>query len=539
MLTEGDSRFLSSLLTGEVPTWDWKKLNRKATFKMDYKARSLKIQKVLKELLQTFQQSLQDSTKKENGAQALYDTLMTAKGQQKDAAETALAKMEKEMGARGMSAEATQEELDDLNAQVTADTKYISEVQTALAEKKGEWKTRQELRTGELAAISQAITILHSDDARDLMKKSFASQGYSFLQTSLSSLTTKKMLHNELQRIREQSKDPRLAALVKLADKSGSHFTEVIEAIDKMLALLSAEEAEDLAKKEECEKNRADDTREASLLSRSMDDTSDEITKLEARIADLAAEIAEKNKLVEQLTQQLKEATENREQEHKEYLAAKADDEDAATLVASARDVLETFYKESGLVFAQQKATKKQPFTSTAGEAPPAPPGTWETPYGGKVEENEGIVSILTMIHQDILKDIATADSEEAAAVALFEKTEQEIKASITALNAEILSLTGEKGEAETDREDNIAERAGTSGELKAVMARISDTSGYCDYFTINYPVRTSNRQIEIDGLNKAKQILSGAKFTKTDPTRELKPGDALLSVRRIKPVHF
>merc|ERR1719215_252581 len=44
VLTKGDALFLRRLLTGEVPSWDWKSLNRKATFKMDYKARSFKIQ---------------------------------------------------------------------------------------------------------------------------------------------------------------------------------------------------------------------------------------------------------------------------------------------------------------------------------------------------------------------------------------------------------------------------------------------------------------------------------------------------------------
>merc|ERR1712204_142165 len=32
-LSRGDSVYLRRLLTGEVPTWDWKKLNRPATFK--------------------------------------------------------------------------------------------------------------------------------------------------------------------------------------------------------------------------------------------------------------------------------------------------------------------------------------------------------------------------------------------------------------------------------------------------------------------------------------------------------------------------
>jgi len=42
--------------------------------------------------------------------------------------------------------------------------------------------------------------------------------------------------------------------------------------------------------------------------------------------------------------------------------------------------------------------------------------------------------------------------------------------------------------------------------------------------------MRTSNRQIEVDGLNKAMAILQGGTFDAApDPNREIKPGDAFL----------
>merc|ERR1719230_2048798 len=42
-LAKADATFLKRVLLGDVPKVDWKKLNRKATFKMAYKARSFKI----------------------------------------------------------------------------------------------------------------------------------------------------------------------------------------------------------------------------------------------------------------------------------------------------------------------------------------------------------------------------------------------------------------------------------------------------------------------------------------------------------------
>merc|ERR1719502_1605837 len=180
-LEKADATFLTRLLTGDVPTADWKKLNRKATFKMAYKARSFKIQSVLKKLHQTFDLNLKDAKAKEAVAQADYDKLKANKQGMLDAAREALTKMESENGAKGMSRQDAKDELDALTKQVADDKKFIADTEASLATKKKEWKERQALRAGEIAAINKAIYILHNDDARDLMKRSFASQG--FLQT--------------------------------------------------------------------------------------------------------------------------------------------------------------------------------------------------------------------------------------------------------------------------------------------------------------------------------------------------------------------
>jgi hypothetical protein len=64
--------------------------------------------------------------------------------------------------------------------------------------------------------------------------------------------------------------------------------------------------------------------------------------------------------------------------------------------------------------------------------------------------------------------------------------------------------------------------------------AKIQDINPNCEYFEVNYPMRTKNRQVEIDGLTKAKAILLGGVFDEgPDPNREIKPGDAFLQRRK------
>merc|ERR1719487_422803 len=78
-LAKADATFLKRMLLGDVPKVDWKKLNRKATFKMSYKARSFKIQDTLKKMQQTFEMNLSEARDSEQKAQNDYEKLTAAK----------------------------------------------------------------------------------------------------------------------------------------------------------------------------------------------------------------------------------------------------------------------------------------------------------------------------------------------------------------------------------------------------------------------------------------------------------------------------
>jgi len=528
VLSKGDSVFLSRLLTGEVPNVDWKKLNRKATFKSSYKARSGKIQETLAKLLEEFTSNLQEATKKETSAQALFDKLMGTKGDQKSAAQDALERMDSENGAKGMSKMESQEEHDKLQEQVKDDTAYVKQVEASLAEKKEEWKDRQTLRTAELAAISKAVSILRSDDARDTFKKSFKSQNKgAFLQVKEGSMSmSQRGAFEALKQAAASSNDARLAALA-LTLRSGSHFDEVLGAIDKMVGVLKAEEAEDLSKKEDCEADNAENTRKAVTASRSIDEMSDAITVLKGEIKDLKSEIEDKNGRVKEIDTELVDAKKVRDDEHAEYKVSKQEDKEAKELVKSAAAVLTGFYKENDLALVQH--AKKQP-----GSAPMPPPPTWEAPYGGKTGESQGIVAILGMVEDDIAKDIAKADSEEKESLDMYTETKAALTAEKENLNGQITEMTSTMSGKEIDVSDTKGERSTKKGELDSVLQSIADAKSYCEFFTVNYPLRLKNRQIEIDGLNKAKTILKGGAFTApADPDREMKPGDALLQRKR------
>merc|ERR1719161_3125746 len=331
-LSEQDSRLLEQALDGEVPDVDWKKLNRKATFKMKYKARSLKIQEILADMLQTFEDNLADATKKESDTKASFDTLMGSKNSQLSAAQDALSGGEGEGAARTLAADEAQEEVDALTTQVSNDEKYIGQVEASYADKVAEWKERKRLRTEEIASISKAIEILASDDAKDTMGSSFKSQGNFFLQDSQDTgrCSPRRRGSRAIETLRkgaEKRGDVRLSALavsVSLSLASKGHFDAIVGEIDKMISDLRAESDEDLKTKETCEADRMSNTKTAKKTAQAMDDATALINRKKQTIADCTAEIEAIDAKTKETNLQRDEATIARQKENMEFKSSKA-----------------------------------------------------------------------------------------------------------------------------------------------------------------------------------------------------------------------
>jgi hypothetical protein len=531
VLSKGDAMFLRRVLNGDVPKADWKKLNRKATFKKGYEARSGKIQDTLAQLLQTFETNLEEATTKEDEAQAQYDTLHGAKTEQKTKAEEALTSMEAEGGARNMNKAEAQAEVDELEQQVADDTVYIEQITNTLKDKEEEFSARSTLRASELEAISKAVGILHSDDARDLFKKSYNSQGYSFVELHHKKSRRHHTKKGEKRGLaaahtlhRAAKHDARLRALAaRVAAVSTGHFDEVLVKIDEMVAMLQEEEHTELEQKEMCEHDRNADTRNVIVASRTADELTDEKTRLEAEIVEVVAEIKDKDAQIVVIDEELADAKKIREDEAAAYASTHADDTAAVGLVEKAHEVLGKFYANNAFV----QSAKKQP--SAAGAAPPPPPSTWDMGAGQtKQGESTSILAILEMIKGDIEKDISKATAAEDDAIAAYDAMKTDLENQIADLEALITSLEEAKADKETDIQSIQEEHTAQVEEVKTSMEKIAAYQGGCDFILVNHPMRTENRHIEIDGLNKAKAILKGAAFSApADPNREIKPGDA------------
>merc|ERR1719201_3219765 len=172
------------------------------------------------------------------------------------------------------------------------------------------------------------------------------------------------------------SKDVRIAAIVaalqpkipegdEITDEvAADPFKEVIKMIDDIIAELETEEGDDLKTKEQCEKERMENTQEAKKVAKEIDTNVETIDRLTAQIEAANKTIQAIAVEIQELGIEIRDAGDNRAKENKEYMAAESEDMAAVELIENAKGVLEKFYQESGLMLAQVRRVKQEPFVA-------------------------------------------------------------------------------------------------------------------------------------------------------------------------------
>merc|ERR1719478_1784739 len=118
------------------------------------------------------------------------------------------------------------------------------------------------------------------------------------------------------------------------------------------------------------------------------------------------------------------------------------------------------------------------------------------------------------MIKEDIQKDIAKAEAEEADAQTAFEKFEADTQASVAKLEGTKSDLESSIAADEESITAEKTERGTNQDTLDSTMQFLKELAPGCDFIAVNFETRLKNRQIEMDGLNQAKAVLQGASFS-------------------------
>merc|ERR1719158_2076549 len=151
----------------------------------------------------------------------------------------------------------------------------------------------------------------------------------------------------------------------KLKHKSAGGFAEVVKMIDDMVVLLGKQGEEDEKAKEFCEDefDKAEDEEKAAKTKQAqMDATLAEKTD---EISQLMEEISTLSKGIEELDHAVAEATEQRKEEHADYIEAMQMNEAAVGLVGKAKKRLQKFYNPSMALIQTPASSSSSSFIQT------------------------------------------------------------------------------------------------------------------------------------------------------------------------------
>jgi len=475
-------------------------IGKKPTFKQEYKPQSGQIFGILKEMKATFENDLSASQKEEIQAAEAYESLKVAKEEEIKAGQASLEEKQQQLAKADETKVQAEEEKADTESSLTADQKFLMDLKEKCSLTDEEWKQRQKTRNEEIAAVSEAIAILMSDDSRDLFSRTF-NAGAALVQIHRNTVvhgTSNQRARAAalLMQVATKTQSPKLAVLATAAQLDS--FTRVKKAIDDMVAQLLKEKDLEIKHRDNCIANLNTNELTTEKEAHAKANLEQKVEGLKKTVATLASAIEVLKSEIAELELQKKRAKEDRERQHKEFMLTIGDQKGAHKLLTQAYGVLKKFY-----------ADKAEELLQVQHRQPEAPPGF--KPY----EKSGAAVSVLALLEKIIGDTKTMAEETEQAeqdAADAFKKTVEETEASVKAKSGSIVDRTAEKTQAEEDLQQAQTELEGVVAELESLTKDAAALRGECDYVLKNFDLRQEARDEEVAALRQAKAYLSGAK---------------------------
>jgi len=426
----------------------------------------------------------------------------------------------------------TKDALKDEKEELADAEKFSGNLKEQCATKQQEWDERVKLRNSEIEAVGEAIGILNDDDALDTFKKTLPSgasllQGSAFLQKRRGNASMVQKAQALLAQMANKHSNPQyglmlfaLNSKIKLQQRGRTeNFGDVVKMVEDMVTLLGKQQVEDDTQKDWCIKefNTAHDEEKAAKeniadLTATVDEMTDSVAQLVEQIASLTTANAA-------LDRDVAEATEQRKEEHAEYLENVQMNDVAKQLVEKAKNRMQKFYNPS-----LHKAAPAEPAMLQTEEAiltrgttflqvaPPEAPDT----FSGSVKPNKGSTGVLAMMDEivnDLDKTMLEARMDENSSQKGYGKLMGDSQQTRAENTKSITNKQAGKAELNVKLETTKQSHRDAKEDLSIVQSYIDDLHGKCDFLLENYDMRKEARAAEVESLNNAKSTLQGANF--------------------------
>jgi len=477
---------------------------------------------MLKKLKDEFRSKLGDCQKEEMNSKHAYDMVVQ---DLVDSIENAQDSISEKKVTKARKQEKAAQDKKELGATVTMkaeDEKTLSDMQVECEEKKLSFGEKQNLRTEEIEAIGQAVTILESGDVSGNADKHLdlaqMSKG-----TSLAQLRAGGVRGQVREFLASEGKRLRSSQLSLLAQKlEADPFAKVKGMIDGMITRLLNEANEDAQHEGFCDKEigkskvtRNKLTEDIDGLNAAVEDGKATIMKLSQEVADLSQEIAD-------LGASVKEATALRLKEKANNKVTVDDSKAAQGAVAAATAVLNKFYEKASLATGLLQVDTARPkmgtdewdslanpnFEGTIDKGHKAGQQTFGKKYTGQQDSAGGVMAMLDVIASDFANLEADTVAAEAKAQETFDDFMVESKKTKATKSKKIEMDEADKAGAESKLQDDTKDLKGTQDELIAADRYYEKLVPQCIDQGQTFEERTAARESEISSLKQALKLL-------------------------------
>merc|ERR1719297_327531 len=331
-----------------------------------YNSRSGSIFGILQEMQEEFERDLGEAQAKDLAAEEAFQKLKAAKlSEIKEATKQKKAK-DKQLADLQYKASKAKENKEKAEAAVDADQKFMLTLEKDCKEEEIAYQDRLKVRTQEIIALSETLTILTDDDARELYDKTM-----SLLQVDASQSSAARALQRSVQHIAEVARRNGNTALAALAVRMQlDAFTKVKEMMDKMLAALLKQQQAEYDKNVKCKKDidvTEDSIKEGEELKADLGEKHQMLTDT---ISTLKSEIEELKADVKAMEISLKAAGEERKAQNELFQVSVSNQRAVVNILNKANKRLMDFYSAS---LVQVKQHNQQTPGAASSAPPPSP----------------------------------------------------------------------------------------------------------------------------------------------------------------------
>merc|ERR1719159_346311 len=208
-----------------------------------------------------------------------------------------------------------------------------------------------------------------------------------------------------------RSRSPELSLLASSVELDA--FTKVKAMIDKMIATLKTQQADEVKKNDWC-KSELQENEMATMKEKDLKaDLEAKSGELESTIKTLSEEIEKAQLDINNLNMEMQRASENRKKENLDFQKVVADQMVTAEILGKALDKLATFYDDAAFA---QTGKKSSVLANSRKQTPPVPEMEYKKSSGAT-----GVMSMIEKLIYDTKEITAESKKSESEAQAAYE----------------------------------------------------------------------------------------------------------------------